>query len=364
MKPTGSAPTCDAHKDLSENTKQPRSLRTRRVTGLIILVFVVLAVTLGSLLFGARPIAFADAVQALINLPSLLDEPQSGSADARVIADLRWPRTLIGLFVGAALGVAGALIQGHTRNPLADPGLLGVSAGAAFAVVLGFFAFGLTSALSTSVVAFCGAVLATALVFGLASLGGGQINPLTLILGGAALTAVLHSMTTALTLIDDNSLDRMRFWSVGALSGRDLSIFWGTAPFIAVGLIVALATAPTLNLLNLGDDAASALGVNTYRARLLGMVVIALLAGAATAAAGPIGFIGLVVPHIARSLCGPDYRWILPYSALTGASLLLLSDILGRLIARPGELQVGIVLAFVGAPFFMYLIYRRKVVAL
>lgn len=340
------------------------SLRTRRLIGLTVLAALLSALTLGSLLFGARPIPLSEAWNALWNLPALLNDPNSGSADARVVADLRWPRTVLGLLVGAALGVAGSLIQGHTRNPLADPGLLGVSSGAAFAVVLGLFAFGITSVFATSAIAFAGAATATALVFGLASLSRGTINPLTLILGGAALTAVLHAMTTALTLMDQHSLDRMRFWAVGSLAGRDLSIFWGTAPLILLGLLAALASAPTLNLLNLGDDAATALGVNTYRARMLGMVIIALLAGAATAAAGPLGFIGLVVPHIARSLCGPDYRWILPYAALTGAILLLLSDIIGRIVARPGELQVGIVLAFVGAPFFMYLIYRRKVVAL
>lgn len=340
------------------------TLRRRRITGLILLSVVLAGVVLGSLLLGARPIPLPEAWTALADLPHLLDNPEAGSPNARVIADLRWPRTLLGVLVGAALGVAGALIQGHTRNPLADPGLLGVSSGAAFAVVLGFFACGVSATFTTSVVAFTGALLATLVVFGLASLGHGRINPLTLILGGAALTAVLQAMTTALTLIDNQSLERMRFWSVGALAGRDLTIVWGTGPLILLGLIAAMATAPTLNLLNLGDAAAASLGVNTYRARLLGMVVIALLAGAATAAAGPLGFVGLVVPHIARSLCAADYRWILPYSGLIGAILLLFSDVVGRLLARPGELQVGIVLAFVGAPFFMYLIYRRKVVTL
>lgn len=361
MKSLGSANT----RHHAHNHDTPgRSLRTRRVIGLIALTVLLLGVTLGSIIFGARPMSPLVALEALWNLPDLLANPHSGSADARVVADLRWPRTLLGLMVGAALGVAGALIQGHTRNPLADPGLLGVSSGAAFAVVFCFFAFGVASVFATSAIAFGGAVLATAVVFGLAAIGRGHINPLTLILGGAALTAVLHSMTTALTIIDQQSLDRMRFWSVGAIAGRDLSIFWGTAPLIGLGLVLALATAPTLNLLNLGDDAATALGVNAYRARLIGMLLIALLAGAATAAAGPLGFIGLVVPHFARSLCGPDYRWILPYSALSGATLLLLADIIGRIIGRPGELQVGIVLAFVGAPFFVYLIYRRKVSAL
>ena len=178
------------------------------------------------------------------------------------------------------------------------------------------------------------------------------------------MSAVLSAIISGFILTDDANLDRMRFWTVGSIAGRDLTVFYGVLPFILVGLLLAFITAPQLNLLNLGDDIASGLGINTQRARLIGMALIALLAGAATAAAGPITFIGLVVPHLVRAITGPDYRWILPYSALTGAVMMLFADVVGRLIARPGELQVGIILAFVGAPFFIALIYRRRVVAI
>ena len=260
--------------------------------------------------------------------------------------------------------MSGTLIQGHTRNPLADPGVLGISSGAACAVVVGFTFFGITSIVGTVVVAFTGAILATLLVFSLTSIGSGRMNPLSVLLGGAALSAVLSSMTSALVLTNEDNLDRMRFWNAGSIAGRDLTISIGIAPFVVLGLVAAFATARQLNLLNLGDDVASSLGVNTNRARLIGMLLIALLAGAATAGAGPIGFVGLVVPHVVRVFTGPDYRWLLPYSALAGVALLLLADVAGRIIARPGELQVGIVLAFVGAPFVLYLLSRRKLVAL
>lgn len=342
--------------------KAPPSLFTRRILGILILSVLVVAGFFASLTLGARSIHWATAWETIPQILSILDNPEAATTDQQVIAELRFPRTLIALLVGAALGTAGALIQGHTRNPLADPGILGVSAGAALAVVIGFAIFGVTAIVPTAVIAFGGAVAATTAVFGLAAIGRGNLNPLTLVLGGAALTAVLSSITSAFVLTDEQNLDRMRFWTVGSVAGRDLSVFWGVLPFVVVGLVAAFATGPVLNVLNLGDDAATALGTNTSLQRTIGMLIIALLAGVATAAAGPIGFIGLVVPHIARGLCGPDYRWILPYSALCGAALLTYADVLGRLIARPGELQVGIVLAFVGAPFFIYLVYRGRVV--
>ncbi|MGV0397112.1 FecCD family ABC transporter permease [Corynebacterium suicordis] len=339
-------------------------MRARRLRGLLVLFVLLLTGLACSLIFGARQIPLSEVNEVFSNLREALAHPENMTVDQRVIVELRIPRTLLAVLVGAALGVAGALIQGHTRNPLADPGILGISSGAALAVVGSFAIFGVTSAWATSVWAFGGAVVATAIVFSLASIGGGQVNPLTLILGGAALSAVLSSITSAFILTNEANLDRMRFWTVGSIAGRDLSIFLGILPFIAIGLILAFMTGPQLNILGLGDDVAAGLGINTRFARLLGMGLIALLAGAGTAAAGPLGFLGLVVPHMVRAITGPDYRWILPYSALGGAVLLLFADVLGRIIARPGELQVGIVLAFVGAPFFIALIYRRKVVTL
>ena len=323
-----------------------RKQRTRRALGLLLLFGLIAVLIVASIAIGTRS----------MSVGTLLHPDQITAA---IIRDLRIPRTMLGVLVGAALGVSGTLIQGHTRNPLADPGVLGISSGAACAVVVGFTFFGITSIVGTVVVAFTGAILATLLVFSLTSIGSGRMNPLSVLLGGAALSAVLSSMTSALVLTNEDNLDRMRFWNAGSLT---ISI--GIAPFVVLGLVAAFATARQLNLLNLGDDVASSLGVNTNRARLIGMLLIALLAGAATAGAGPIGFVGLVVPHVVRVFTGPDYRWLLPYSALAGVALLLLADVAGRIIARPGELQVGIVLAFVGAPFVLYLLSRRKLVAL
>lgn len=340
------------------------SVRTSRLLGLGVLLLLVVSGTICSFLYGARSIPAEEVWAALRDLPATSSSPEEVPVNQRVVAELRLPRTILAIIVGAALGVAGALIQGHTRNPLADPGILGISSGAALSVVASYALLGISAPWATAVVAFLGAIAATALVFGLASAGRATVNPLTLVLGGAALSAVLSAITSAFVLTSENNLDRMRFWTVGSLAGRDMNIALSVLPFVVLGLILAFATGPQLNILNLGDDVAAGLGINTAAARLGGMGIIALLAGAATAAAGPLGFIGLVVPHIVRALTGPDYKWILPYSALAGAALLLYADVVGRLIARPGELQVGIVLAFVGAPFFIVLIYRKKVATL
>lgn len=352
----------DATADASASA--PSGKLPRRLVGLGVLFLLLLASIVASIVFGSRQIPFGEVTAVFRDLGTAFGHAEGLNVDQRVIVELRIPRTLLGLVAGAALGVSGALIQGHTRNPLADTGILGINYGASLAVVASFSLLGVTSVWATSMWAFGGAIAATALVFSLASIGGGQANPMTLVLGGAALSAVLSAIISGFILTDDANLDRMRFWTVGSIAGRDLTVFYGVLPFILAGLVLAFITAPQLNLLNLGDDIASGLGISTQRARLIGMALIALLAGAATAAAGPITFIGLVVPHLVRAVTGPDYRWILPYSALTGAVMMLLADVVGRLIARPGELQVGIVLAFVGAPFFITLIYRRRVVAI
>lgn len=356
--------TMDIHSSFSINgTQLPRSRTySRRVAGLILcLVLLVLGVCL-SIAVGARSIPLTDVISALREVPS--HRATALNFEQRVLFELRVPRTLIAIVVGASLGVAGALIQGHTRNPLADPGILGVNAGAALAVVSTFAVFGSISMFATTVAAFLGAVSATIIVFGLGRINGGNASPLTLTLSGAALSAVLNSITTGLILAEEANLDRMRFWTVGSVAGRGLDVFWGVLPFAVLGIVLAFASAPALNLLNLGDDVAQCLGVRTDRARLFGMVLLSLLAGAATAMAGPVGFIGLIVPHLVRAITGPDYRWILPYSALLGATLMVLADVIGRIIARPGELPVGIVVAFIGAPLFFVLVFHRKGVAL
>ena len=350
--------------DLPPHTVRAGFSLTGKSSALAVL-FALLAVGfMLSLAVGARSIALVDVWHALTHIRDLHRNMDTISQDELTVAALRFPRTLLAILVGAALGVAGALIQGHTRNPLADPGILGVSAGAALAVVVSFTFLGITSVTGSAVAAFIGAGLATAAVFALAAAGNGHVNPLNLVLGGAALSAVMGAATSAFVLIDTNSLDQMRFWNVGSVAGRNLDVFWGVLPFIGFGVVAAFASAPGLNLLTLGEDVASSLGVNVQRHRVAGMAIIALLAGSATAAAGPIGFLALVVPHISRTICGPDYRWILPLSSVIGANFLLYADIAGRLIARPAEVQVGIVLAFVGAPFFIWMMYRTKVRAL
>ncbi|MDN5859400.1 MAG: iron ABC transporter permease [Pseudonocardia sp.] len=332
------------------------SLRARRIALVLTLVALLVLASLASLAVGAKPIPL-DEVWTAIWSPT-------GVENDIVVRALRAPRTVLGIGVGVALGVVGALMQGHTRNPLAEPGILGVNAGAAFLVVLGIYAFGVTSLFGYVWFAFAGAFAASVLVFVLGSLGRGGPTPVTLALAGVAVTYLLSAFTSALVLADTATLDAYRFWAVGSLAGRDAAIAVQIAPFLVAGLLLAAANAPALNLLTLGEDVAKGLGHNVRLARGTGLAAITLLSGAAVAACGPIGFVGLVVPHVARHFTGPDHRWLLPASGLAGAVLLLTADVLGRVVVRPGELQVGIVLALVGAPFFIALVRRRKLVQL
>ncbi|MFC5949122.1 FecCD family ABC transporter permease [Pseudonocardia lutea] len=334
-----------------------RSLRRRRLAGLGVLGVLLVLAVLASIAFGTKVIPLPHVWSALV--------APTGTEDDIVIRSLRIPRTVLGVLVGAALGLAGALIQGHTRNPLADPGLLGVNMGAAFFVVVGIYVFGVTTLFGYVWFAFAGAMVASVAVFLLGSSGGrGGPTPVSLALAGAALSFLLSGLVSAIILIDTDTLDAYRFWNVGSLTGRDTAVAGQVVWFIAVGALIALATAPALNALSLGEDVARSLGQSVRRTRVLGIVAITLLAGGATAACGPIGFVGLVVPHVVRAFTGPDHRWLLPASGLLGAVLLLSADVVGRLVARPGELQVGIVLALVGAPFFIALVRRRKLVTL
>jgi iron complex transport system permease protein len=323
-----------------------------RTGGLLVALIVLAVVAACSIAFGAKAIPFGTVWQALVD--------RNGSTDHQIVRDLRVPRTLLGLGVGGALGVAGTLMQGVTRNPLADPGLLGVDAGAALAVVVGIHTFGITSLTGYVWFAFVGAGLASVVVYLLGSVGRGGATPVKLALAGAALTALLTSLTSSILLLDVQALDVFRFWAAGSLAGRDSDVLVQVAPFLIAGAVLALASSRALNTLSLGDDVARSLGQRVHLTRGLSALAIVLLCGAATAAAGPIGFVGLTVPHVARAICGPDYRWILPWSMVLAPTLLLAADVVGRLIARPGEVQVGIVTAFVGAPFFIALVRRRK----
>ncbi|MEU7207882.1 iron ABC transporter permease [Streptomyces sp. NPDC044989] len=335
----------------------PTELRRRRVAGLGVLAALLVVAAAASLAVGARALSPAEVWHGLFAAP----EPDQRLTEIRLIVQtVRVPRTVLAVVAGVALGVGGALIQGYTRNPIADTGLLGVNSGASFAVVSGIAAFGFTSPFQYVWFGFAGAAVAGVVVFGLSSIGRGAGNPLTLALAGQGVTVFLAAMTTAVALTDKASLNALRFWNAGSLTGVGFDVIWPVSAFVAAGLLAALSTLPSVNLLNLGDDVARGLGVNIALTRTVGIVAITLLAGAATAACGPIAFLGLMVAHVARYLTGPDYRWLVPYAGLLGAVVLLVCDIVGRLVVRPGELDAGVVVSLLGAPFFAVLVWRGK----
>ncbi|MFC8736616.1 iron ABC transporter permease [Streptomyces sp. H23] len=335
----------------------PTELRRRRVAGLGVLAALLVVAAAASLAVGARALSPAEVWHGLFAAP----EPDQRLTEIRLIVQtVRVPRTVLAVVAGVALGVGGALIQGYTRNPIADTGLLGVNSGASFAVVSGIAAFGFTSPFQYVWFGFAGAAVAGVVVFGLSSIGRGAGNPLTLALAGQGVTVFLAAMTTAVALTDKASLNALRFWNAGSLTGVGFDVIWPVSAFVAAGLLAALTTLPSVNLLNLGDDVARGLGVNIALTRTVGIVAITLLAGAATAACGPIAFLGLMVAHVARYLTGPDYRWLVPYAGLLGAVVLLVCDIVGRLVVRPGELDAGVVVSLLGAPFFAVLVWRGK----
>lgn len=318
-------------------------------TGLAVLLVALVAVAFLSVALGSRDISLAEVLRALTDL-------NTSSTGGTVTVEMRVPRTLLGILVGAALGASGAVLQGVTRNPLADPGIMGINAGASAFVVLAITVFGLRGVSTYIWFAFLGAVVALLLVYAVASIGRDGATPVKLALAGAAVTAGLISVTTGVMMSNVDALNELRFWQVGSLAGRYAPILFGVAPFLILAIVVALACGRPLNGLALGDDTARALGMNVNRTRIAMFAIVAVLCGAATAACGPIVFIGLMVPHVARMLCGPDYRWILPYSVLLSPIVLLLADVLGRVLGSPGELQVGVVLGVLGAPFFVALV--------
>ncbi|NUS06680.1 MAG: iron ABC transporter permease [Nonomuraea sp.] len=338
-------------------TSEAAGTRRRRVAGLGILVVVLLVAGAVSVAVGARALSPAEVWHGLFTTPGA---DQRLTEITLIVQTVRVPRTVLAIVAGVALGVSGALIQGYTRNPIADTGLLGVNSGASFAVVSVIFLFGLSNPYHYIWFAFLGAAVAGVVVFGLASIGRGKGSPLTLALAGQGVTVFLAAMTTAVALSDQASLNALRFWNAGTVAGVGFDVIWPVTAFVAAGLVLALTTLPAINVLNLGDDVARAMGVNITLSRTAGIVAITLLAGATTAACGPIAFLGLMVAHVARFLTGPDYRWLVPCAGLLGAVVLLVSDIVGRLVTRPGELQAGVVLALAGAPFFAALVWRGK----
>ncbi|MFJ8309165.1 MULTISPECIES: FecCD family ABC transporter permease [unclassified Streptomyces] len=328
--------------------------RTLRAAGLFVSVGALALVAVASIAVGAKPMPLGDVWHGLFHA--------SGTANDVLVHDVRVPRTLLGLLVGAALGIAGAVMQALTRNPLAEPGILGVNAGAAAAVVSAISFLGVNSLTGYVWFAFLGAGVVSAAVY---LLGGSRAaTPVRLALAGTAASAALYGYINAVQLTDSAALNRLRFWQVGSLAAADMATVGKVAPFILVGLVVALLLARPLNAMAMGDDTARALGAHLTRTRITSMAVITLLCGAATAACGPIVFIGLMVPHIVRAITGPDLRWILPYAAVLSPVLLLGSDVIGRIVTRPAELQVGIVTALIGGPVFIYLVRRKRMAQL
>ncbi|MET3962586.1 iron complex transport system permease protein [Marmoricola sp. OAE513] len=328
-----------------------------RAFGLGLLLVALAVVALASIRYGSRPLSLEAVFDAFTSFDRDL-------TDHLVVRDQRVPRTLVGLLVGVALGLSGAVMQGVARNPLADPGILGVSAGSALFVVVAIYVFGVTGLLGYVWWAFAGAAVASVAVYALGALGREGATPIKLALAGTAVTALCQSVTSAVLVVDVNTLNQFRFWEAGSLAGRTSEIAGQMAPFIILGSGMALAAGPSLNALALGDDVARSLGQRVHLARGFAAVSVVLLVGAATAAAGPIVFVGLVVPHVARAITGPDYRWVLPYSGVLAAILLLAADVVGRVVDRPGEVQVGLITALVGAPFFIALVRRRKLAEL
>ena len=332
-------------------------MKSRRVLlGILLSIAGLLLCTAFSLAAGARFVPVADVISALLD--SSID-----TFDAVVVRE-RIPRTIFSLITGAALGVSGILMQSITRNPIADPSILGVNSGAALFVVCGIAYFGITSAYQYIVFALLGSAVTAVFVYGVGSIGKGGATPLKLALAGTAAATALSSLTSIVMMPKDRVMDSFRFWQIGSVSGGTYEKIIAFIPFFLIGTVLAICLSPQLNVLALGDDAATGLGAKPAHIRLLGAFAGVFLCGAATALAGPIGFVGLMVPHVMRLLLGNDMRILVPMSAMGGAVLLTASDIIGRLLGGTGEIEVGIVTAVLGGPIFVIIAMRTKVKAL
>ncbi|KGR75191.1 FecCD family ABC transporter permease [Ureibacillus sinduriensis] len=342
--------------NLSVSEKKQLQLPRNFLRVLIPLILLLGVCILASLAFGSRIVGWADLMDGLFH-------PEVLTHEANVVRQ-RIVRTIFCLMCGAALGVSGALMQSVTRNPIADPSILGVNTGASLFVVCGIAFFNISSANEYIWLAIAGAILTSIFVFGIGSMGSGGATPLKLVLAGAATSAILSSLVVAVMIPRSNVMDQFRFWQVGSVGSGNWDSIATFVPFLIIGLLIAVFTGPGLNALALGDEVAKGLGVRTGTIRLVAALGAVLLCGAATALAGPIGFIGLLATHVIRLLIGPDLRYIIPMSALTGAIILTVSDVLGRLLGSPGELEVGIVTAFVGAPILILITMKAKMRAL
>ncbi|WP_328439527.1 iron ABC transporter permease [Streptomyces sp. NBC_00444] len=327
---------------------------SRRVGWMAVALLLLLLAVVLSLAVGSRTIAPSAVWDALLY--------GGTSDDAQVVRALRVPRTVVGVLVGVALGVAGTVLQGITRNPIAEPGILGISQGASLGVVCAITFFGVHTLNGYVWYAFAGAAVAAVCIYVVAGSGRGGASPVKLALAGAAMNAFLASVVTGILTTDARALDEFRFWDVGSIAGRDPSIVGQIWPFLVAGLLLVLAMARGLDALALGEDIARGLGRNVALLRATGALGATVLTGVAVAAAGPIAFTGLAVPHIARALVGPGHRWLLPMAAVLGPVMLLLADVLGRVVVRPSEVPVAVMTALAGVPFLVVLVRRRKLV--
>lgn len=314
----------------------------------IVMAFMLLLVSLAlSVLLGLTDITIQTVIEAYSSY--------QGTNEQVIVRQARVPRALIAACVGGSLAMAGALMQGLTRNPLASPNILGIHSGASFAIVLAVTLFGVPSLQAFAWLAFLGAALTGAFVYFLGAVGQEQMTPIKLTLAGAAMAAFFSSLTQGMLVLNEQTLDVVMFWLVGSVQGRDLALLVHVLPYFFVGWLMALLLGKKMNTMMLGDDVARGLGQKTWLVKILAGVAVILLAGGSVAVAGPIGFIGIVIPHVARWLVGGDFRWLLPYSAILGAILLLLADVAARYVIMPSEVPVGIMTAAIGTPFFIYI---------
>ncbi|RAK16609.1 iron complex transport system permease protein [Anoxybacillus vitaminiphilus] len=325
-----------------------------RLVGFIFFVLLLL-VSIGiSIVYGYTDTSWKTAIEAFTN--------NNGSNEHIIIETVRLPRALIAAAVGASLAMAGALMQAMTKNPLASPGLFGINVGAGFFIVLFVSLFHVNSLQAFTWLAFIGAALAAAVVFVIGSLGREGMTPLKLTLAGAAVAALFSSLTQGILTANETALDQVLFWLAGSISGRKLEMLLAVLPYFVIAWTGAIVFAKKVNVLTMGDDVARGLGQRTELVKLGMAVLVVLLAGGAVAVAGPIGFIGIIVPHFARALVGIDYRWVLPYCGVLGGILLIVADVAARYIIMPQEVPVGVMTAFIGTPFFIY-IARRGILA-
>jgi len=318
--------------------------------GLIIIVLLMMLCALGSLILGYTDIHFHTLYSAFFHY--------SGTTDQVVVITTRLPRMLIATAVGMSLSISGVLMQGLTRNPLASPNILGVDAGASFLIVIAVAFFHINDINTLTWLGFGGAALAGIIVYFLSSLGSGGMTPVKLTLAGATIAALFASLTQGVLTMSEPTLENVLYWLVGSVQGRDLHTLTHVLPYFACGWIIALLISAKMNTLALGDNVAKGVGQNTAIVKGIAGLVIILLAGGSVAVAGPIGFIGIIIPHISKWLVGQDFRWLVPYCAGLGAILLLIADISARFIVHSGEVPVGIMTAIVGTPFFIFIARR------